>query len=71
MANNEDVITYICHVMKDIEEALTEERMGSQKSESMEVESQTEEDPMDVDELTVKFENLKLSQLGSLAHTVI
>ena len=71
MANNKGVITYICHVLKDIEEVLTEGRMESQKSESMEVESQTEEEPRDVDELTVKSENLKLSQLGSLPHTVI
>lgn len=56
VANNEDVITFICKVLKDIEEASRE----SQRSESMEVESQTEEEPMDVDELTAKFEALKL-----------
>ena len=61
VANNEDVITYICKLLKDVEEASWEEPMESQKSESMEVESQTEEEePMDIDELTVKFENLKL-----------
>ena len=43
-----------------LEEASWEEPMESQKSEIMEVESQTEEEPMDIDELTVKFENLKL-----------
>lgn len=42
VANNEDVITFICKVLKDIEEASRE----SQRSESMEVESQTEEEPM-------------------------
>ena len=61
VANNEDVITYICKLLKDVEEASWEEPMESQKPESMEVESQTEEEePMDIDELTVKFENLKL-----------
>ena len=61
VANNEDVITYICKLLKDVEEASWEEPMESQKSEIMAVESQTEEEePMDIDELTVKFENLKL-----------
>lgn len=63
VANNEDVITYIRHVLTDIEKASREEPMDIQsqtEEEPMDIESQRKEEPMDIDELTVKFEALKL-----------
>ena len=66
VANNEDVITYLCNVLKDVEEASREQSMDidstTTTTENMEIEQASQEEPMDIDmdELTAKFEALTL-----------